>query len=81
MNQPRTEVYLPVAADELRTWAVNMQAENPIGMSELGIVDLELTDTLHAGVELTFKADGVPMHTLAIFGSPNEAELEAEVTG
>lgn len=82
MNQPRTEIYLPCSADDLRSWALNVGSTSPVGSTPADdYVEVQVEIDLHAGIELTFTVDDLPLHTVAIFGSPNEAELEAEVTG
>lgn len=76
-NQPRTEVYLPCSSDEVRAWVDRIDVESPVGLLDDDYVTTEWRP-LHAGAELTFLLDGHPLHTIAIFGSPNELELEIE---
>lgn len=78
MNQPRTEIYLPCSSDDVRRWAANVEVESPIGKVGEDYVQFECTAQLHAGVEITFSLDGLPLHTLAVFGSPNDAERAVE---
>lgn len=79
-NHPRTEVYLPCTSDEVRSWVDRVDVESPVSWAQ-GDDDSYVTTTwrpLHAGAELTFLYAGMPLHTIAIFGSPNEHELEIE---
>jgi hypothetical protein len=78
MNQPRTEIYLPCSSDDVRRWAANVEVESPIGKVGEDYVQFECTAQLHAGVEITFSLDGLPLHTLAVFGSPNSEERAIE---
>lgn len=80
MNQQRTEVYLPCSSDDIRRWVSNIDVENPIGRTVAdGVVRLEQTADLHAGVELTFQLDGLPLFSLALFGEANDLEREMEM--
>lgn len=79
MNQPRTEIYLPCSSDDVRRWAANVAEASPVGqMPFQDHVRCEVSAQLHAGVELTFSIDGYPLHTLAVFGSPNSEERAIE---
>lgn len=70
-NIPRTAINLPgTTAEEVRGWARNVTEANPIGtgaLSDESGIELDITDHPFMGVELTFVANGVPLHCLAIF--------------
>ena len=78
MNQPRTEIYLPCSSDDVRRWAANVEVESPVGTVGDGYVQWEVTREIHSGVELSFSLDGLLLHTLVVFGEPNEQEIAIE---
>lgn len=77
----QAEVHLPgVTSDDLRLWAQNVTASNPIGAGDTPFtpsLNLDITDYPFMGVELTFQSERGQLFTLALFAQvPNEKEQE-----
>lgn len=78
----RTEISLQgVTTEDLLAWAGRVTSASPISSGGQSLpqwpdgAELELTDTLFMGIELTFVAAGHAVHTLAIFAEvPTDEE-------
>lgn len=78
-NVAHGTIDLPCSSDDIRGWALNLSAANPIGSTPIEeSVRVDISDNLHCGVELTFTVDDRPVYVLTVFGLPNAAEAELE---